>query len=287
MFDALQKAMFGGKPVKLYIFRRQGVEMRFASGQVDYTNGAYTYTGAQIDSGEYKETVERAKDKLNIKFAYLLDPNPPSDQAIPSTQVLGDWWNPRVARDRIDVVVLNAHRGDSDTPKIEFQGVVSQPKFNSDVELELVCEPYGASARARGQGFRWQKACPKAVYSTGPRGCNLDRDAFKVDATPTVSGLQLTADEFAAAPLNLAGGWWEWTDGDGWLQKDYIVSHSANKIVLLSGGNDLGTAGTARPICQKTYDACSVRHADPWNHYGGAIYKPIKNPTDGVSMSWG
>ena len=30
-----------------------------------------------------------------------------------------------------------------------------------------------------------------------------------------------------------------------------------------------------------------ARRDDPQNHYGGAFYKPVKNPYDGGSMSWG
>lgn len=287
MFDDLQKARFGGKPVHLFIFRRQGVELRFCTGAQDYVYGTTVYTAGQIERSEIKETVERAKDKLTVTAAYMRDPATPADQ-IPSTQPLGDWFHPYVPTDRIDVICLVAHRGQTDAPKVQWMGRVLQPKFG-DVELQLSCEPNGTEARNRGRGARWQKACPKTVYSTGPRGCGLSRDAFKVDATPTVSGLQLTSAAFAASSLTLNGGWWEWTRDDGFVEKRTIIGHAGDTITVLSGGVDLatGVAGTARPNCQKTWAACAARFSDPENHYGGAIYKPVKNPTDGVSMSWG
>jgi hypothetical protein len=283
----LQLARFGGKPVHLFVFRRQGVELRFCTGAVDYVNGTTTYTAAQIERSEIKETVEKAKDKLTIKLAYLRDPNAPAD-AIPATQALGDWFHPYVPADRIDVICMVAHRGDTAAPKVEWMGVFVRPKFG-DVELELTCAPYGEAARAKGQGARWQKACWKTVYSTGIRGCGLNRDAFKVDATPTVVGLQLTDSAFGASALNLNGGWFEWTRDDGFVEQRTIIAHAGNTITLLYGGEDLvtGVTGTARPNCQKTWSACAARFSDPENHYGGAMYKPIKNPTDGVSMSWG
>lgn len=283
----LQLARFGGKPVHLFVFRRQGVELRFCTGATNYTNGATTYTAAQIERGEIKQTVERAKDPLSIKLAYKRDPG--ADD-LPSTQALGDWFHPYIPSDRIDVICLTAHRGDSTPPKVAWMGVVVRPKFG-DLELELTCAPYGAKARNKGQGARWQKACWKTVYSTGIRGCGLNRDAFKVDATPGVTGLQLTDSAFAASTFTLNGGWFEWTRGDGFVEKRTIIAHAigSDTITVLSSGVDLatGVVGTARPNCPKNWDACAARFPDPANHFGGAIYKPIKNPTDGVSMSWG
>lgn len=285
----LNLSRFGGKPVHLFVFRRQGVELRFCTGATEYVNGTTTYTPAQIERSQIKQTVERAKDKVTIKLAYLRDPNATD---LPTTQALGDWFWPDIPGDRIDVICLEAHRGDSTAPKVRWMGVVVRPKFG-DVEMELTCAPPGQGARNKGQGARFQKSCWKTVHSTGIRGCGLARDAFKVDSTPTVAGLQLTDAAFGASVFNLAGGWFEWTRGDGLTESRTILAHSGNVITLLYGGVDLetGVAGTARPNCPKTWAACAARFPTPEDppeyHYGGAIYKPVKNPTDGVSMSWG
>ena len=198
-----------------------------------------TYVAAQIERSEIKQTIERAKDKLTIKLAYLLDPNAPAEN-MPATQALGNWWNPYIPGDRIDVICLAAHRGDTDPPAVQWMGVVVRPTFG-DSEMSLICVPYGAEARNKGQGPRWQKACWKQVYSTGIRGCGLDRDAYKVDATPTVAGLVLTDAAFGASTLSLNGGWYEWTRGDGLIEKRTIIAHSGNNITLLYGGVDLDT----------------------------------------------
>lgn len=285
MFDTLEKSRFGGKPTHLFAFTRQGVTLRFCTGAVDFPVGANTYVAAQIERGEIRQTVERAKDKITIKLAYLRDP---AATDLPATQAIGDWWHPYIPGDRVDVVCMAAHRGDSDAPVIEWMGKVVQPKFG-DVELELTCLPYGDEAQARGQGPRWQKACWKTPYSQGIRGCGMDPADFTIEATPTVAGLVLTDAAFGTAPLNLFGGKFQWIRTDGLVESRYIVAHSGDSITLLYGGDDLetGIAGTALPSCPKTWAACAARFPDPENHYGGAVYKPIKNPTDGVSMSWG
>ncbi|HEL4296638.1 DUF2163 domain-containing protein [Stenotrophomonas maltophilia] len=107
------------------------------------------------------------------------------------------------------------------------------------------------------------------------------------EATLTdVDGLTLTAPEFAGAPLNLAGGSLTWTNVDGLVERRSIMSHSGDEIAILYGSSDLeaGLPVIAVPGCPRTWAACDARGNTV--HYGGAIYKPGKNPTED-SMSWG
>ncbi|WEN13705.1 DUF2163 domain-containing protein [Rhodanobacter sp. AS-Z3] len=285
MFNTFETSRFLGRPVRLFRFERQGLVWRFCNAPQDLTIGGFTYLAAQIDRSEIKQTVERAKDKVQVTIAYLRDPGATT---FPVTQALGDNWHPYTPSDTVRVICLSAHIGDTDPPVVEWMGMVSQPAF-TDVELTLTCEPSTAIALALQQGPKWQKGCYKTVYSTGPRGCGLDPAAFEVTATLTAaSGLTLTAAEFGTSPLSLAGGWVEWTRTDGLVERLSIMSHSGTSIGLLSGAVDLaiGLAVVARPACEQTWAACAVRFANPELHYGGAIYKPVKNPT-GDSMSWG
>jgi hypothetical protein len=285
MFDTFERSRFLGRPVRLFRFERQGLVWRFCNAPKDLTIGGVTYTAAQIDRSEIRQTVERAKDKITITFPYLRDPGAAE---YPPTQALGDNWHPYPPSDAVRVICMATHIGDTDPPNVEWMGIVTQPQF-TDVELTLTCEPGPATARAVNQGPKWQKGCWKTVYSTGPRGCGLDPDAFAVSATlDGASGLTLTAAEFATAPLPLAGGWVEWTRADGLVERRSIRSHSDTSVVVWYGATDLasGLSVVARPSCEQTWDACAARFPDPENHYGGAIYKNIK-PATGESMSWG
>lgn len=112
--------------------------------------------------------------------------------------------------------------------------------------------------------------------------------SLTVTATLTaVSGLTLTAAEFAAAPLNLAGGSLQWTTAAGIVERRSIMSHSGDSLGVLWSGADLavGTNVIAKPGCPRTWAACAARGNTV--NYGGAIYKPVENPLEGVSMSWG
>lgn len=284
MSDNFEQTRFRGKPVHLFIFTHQDQVLRFAGGDYDFPSGAHTYVAANIERSEIKQTAEPAKDKITIKAAYLRDPGAAE---FPSTQVLGNKWFPYIPSDKIYVVCLAAHYGSTDAPTVEWSGEVTQPKF-SDVELTLVCEPTSGAGAVRNQGAKWQRACWKTVYSTGIRGCNLDPEAFKIEATLTaVVGLTATAASFGTAPLSLAGGTATWLREDGLIERRSIMRHDGTSIVLLYGAADLaaGLAVTVLPGCPRTWAACETR-GNTLN-YGGAIYKPVKNPMDGVSMTWG
>ena len=108
LFDELQKSRFAGKPVRLFVFERQGTVIgRFCNSPVDLTIGDDTYLSAQIDRSEIKETPEKAKDKITVKFACLKDPNHSAADE-PVTQSLGDHWTPYVPADELELQVLHA-----------------------------------------------------------------------------------------------------------------------------------------------------------------------------------
>ncbi|MBH1476317.1 phage BR0599 family protein [Stenotrophomonas forensis] len=283
MFDDFELSRFRGKPIHLFVFSRQNLTWRLASADRDVVVGAHTYLGAQIERSEIKQTAERAKDKITIRMAYLRDP---AALEYPVTQALGDNWHPFIPSDSVHVVCLSTHHGDSSPPIVEWSGVVTQPKFG-DVTLELTCEPTNGLARARQQGPKWQRACWKTVYSAGPRGCNLSRDSVKVEGMlSSATGMLVSSPAFGLSPLPLAGGYLTWTRSDGLVERRTIMGHSGNTITLLYGAADLaaGLAVVALPGCARTWAACEVRGNT--DNYGGSVYKPIKNPMDGVSMSW-
>lgn len=282
-FEALETSRFGGRPLRLFVFQRQGVVWRFCKADRDLVIDGQTYLGAQIDRSDIQQTAERAKNEITITLAYWRDPNA---EAFPSTQAFGNNWHPYIPSDPIAVTCLAAHYGDTGAPVVEWSGIVTQPAF-TDTELTLTCTPGPAIARARNQGPKWQRGCWKTVYSTGLRGCNLSLAAFDVsDTLSAVSGLVVTAAAFATAPLALDGGWIEWTRVDGIVERRSIMAHSGSDITLLYGAADLaaGLSVTARPGCQQTWAACEARGNTI--NYGGAIYKPTKDPTQDP-MSWG
>lgn len=353
-FDDLETGLFTGKPVRLFVFTRQTKVWRFNSSSEDLELGGDTFLGANIERDEIRETVERAKDKLKIRMAYLLDPNASMQ---PTTQSLGDLWALYIPSSPVYVTCMSAHIGEAETT-FDWTGQVMQPAFD-DKQLELVCEPTDGRQYNRNQGARWQRSCWKTVFSTGLRGCNLDPEPIAINATVSavsgnditadefvdpprsfvggtvtwddggpqsanitahsgdtitvddagglvasddvfahtipiyidatltvVNGLQLTAPEFSNALFNLAGGSLTWTDVDGVVERRLIMTHDDDAITVLYGAADFAVDLDVRatPNCPRNWAACDARNNTI--NYGGAIYKPTKNPLK-QSRSWG
>lgn len=284
MFDDFELSRRGAKPTHLFRFTRQGVVQRYAATERDVTIGGFTYLAAAISRSEIKQTIEKAQDSITITLPYNRNPN----GTAPATQPLGDYWYPYTPSDTVGVMCLATHLADPDQQVIvEWMGQVGQPKF-TDGKLELTCVPTSSIGLAQRQGAKFQIACWKTTYSIGLRGCNLDRPSHTTSATLTaVSGLTLTAAAFGTVPFPLAGGALDYTRADGIVERLSIMAHSGTSITLLSGAADLavGLSVQVVPGCPHTWSACDAR--DNTINFGGAIYKPVKNPYQGQSMSWG
>lgn len=277
---------FGRKPVHLFVFTRQHLVWRYCTADRDIEVDGKVYLSAQIERSAIEQTIERAKDKLSIKFAYLLDPDAAE---YPVTQSLGDNWFPYAPHDTIGVVCMEFDAGIGAIPNVEWIGVVIQPRFG-DAEIELTCEPGNGYNRARGQGACWQRTCGKTPYSTGLRGCNLDRAVLQVSGELSAASSQwLSAPAFGDSAFTLAGGFLTWTAANGLLMRREVAAHEqgSSQLVLVPGGPSpaTGDAVIALPTCPRTWDACAARGNT--DNYGGSLFKPVKNPVDGVSMSWG
>lgn len=276
--------------IHLFIFRRQHVSLRFAAADRDVPIGEHTYTAAAIARDAIRQGAERAKDKLKIRMAASVAAAPPPG-GWPSTQALANWWRPHIPSDPITVICLRYDPDSGKPPSVEWTGWAMQPVY-TDSELELTCDPNPPAGSALSQGAKWGRSCFKVVYSTGPRGCNLDPEEFEIAATAAgKSGLTLQSDDLIGTPFTLAQGWITWTRDDGIVEERPIQSHnqSTGVITVLWDGVDLavGTEVTALPNCPGTWAACAARRADPQNHYGGSVHKPVRDPiASGRSMTW-
>ena len=279
---------FSRRDVHLFLFRRQGQTWRYSTSDRNRAFGGFTYLGAgsQIERDAIRETSESAKDRLKIRLAHVLDP---AAAELPVTQSLGGLWRPYIPSDPISVVCMTAQIGSATPPRVEWMGEVSGAAY-SDVEVELSCEQGNGYERARNQGAKWGRGCWKTPYSTGPRGCNLDPEEFRVSGVATtVDGLVVTSPAFAASTFSLRSGAVSWVGPAGVVEERVIVAHDGDTVKLLYSGAGLapGVALSALPSCEQNWTACSLRRPDPELHYGGAIYKPAKSPMNGESMSWG
>lgn len=99
-----------------------------------------------------------------------------------------------------------------------------------------------------------------------------------------VNGLTLTAAAFGAdipEGHTLRGGWFEWINGDGLVERRSIKAWSGSTITVLYGSTDFieDLEGTVYVGCAHNWAACEL--FDNEDNYGGAPYKPVKNPMGG------
>lgn len=280
MFDVFELSRFSGKPLHLFIFQRQSLIWRFANWPRDYPLGGETFVAAQMERSALRDSVEAPKNNITIKMPYLLNPVPPTE-GFPSTQVLGDIWRPFPPSDRIFVSCMSTHYGD-DQAVIEWTGRVVSPEF-TDTELTLTCEPTRSSGRRTGTQKRWQLACWKTLYQ-----CGVDPALHAVPAVlVAVDGLTLTAAEFATIPGGkLAGGYIEWARPDGLTDYRTIMAHdsTAGTIQVSYGALEFAEdlAVVVRRGCAHNWADCEELNNTP--EYGGAPYKPTKNPMGGMPV---
>lgn len=227
-FDALERSRWGGQPIQLFIFQRQGTLWRFANSARDELLGGETFLGnSNITRGALRDSTEALKNNLEIVIPYLVDP---TSAEFPNTQELGNLWRPYPPSDRVYVTCLTKHRGD-DVAVIEWTGRVVSPKFTGTT-LELTCEPTRSNGRRTGVQKRFQRDCWKTLYSQGLGMCNLDPERVPVPATlEAVAGMTVSAEGFAAAPRTLAGGTLTWSVDDVEFEAG-IVDHDGEMLTL-------------------------------------------------------
>lgn len=280
-FDTYERSQYHGRPVELYTFRLQGLVQRYVRGDAGVNIGGHDFYPGQISCTELRDTAERAKNEVTIRFDYLRDPNAPRK---PSTQPLGALWHPYVPSSPVFVTIQAIHKGDSEEQLQNiWTGKAGQPKFSS-TEMELLCVPSRADRKGwSGRARRLQRACPLAVYSQGFRMCNLPLEDWAVELTISdVDGLTIAAPEIERDDdIEWAGGMVEWEDDDGIVQTRTIRSNTALTITLDYGASSLAglTGVTAWPGCPGNWDACEKR--DNTDNYGGCFYMPGKSPFDG------
>ncbi|HEX7375153.1 MAG TPA: phage BR0599 family protein, partial [Steroidobacteraceae bacterium] len=97
----------------------------------------------------------------------------------------------------------------------------------------------------------------------------------------------ISSDWVKETALSLNGGFVEWQRADGLVESRSIMAASGSTVTLLYGGQGLavGLGIVARPGCEHSWAACLARGNTI--NYGGSVYKPVQNPYDGQSMSWG
>lgn len=267
-FDTIERSIQGGAPVELYEFARGAVVERYTSADANYTLGADTYTSATLQRSPIEVTAERARNAISVQCARNF---PIADlfRVSPPTEV-------------ISLIIRRVHRGDSDVAVIWIGRVMN---CNWDGALAtLNCEPVSSSMRREGLRRKYQRQCPHVLYQQGEGLCNVNRATHSTITTVTgISGTVLTVAALGSKPW--AGGWVEWTQPSGAIERRFITSFTGLDLKLTQAfqGITISTSVVVSPGCDHTQVTCISVYANGPN-YGGFPSIPKKNPFDGTPI---
>lgn len=263
-FDARETADLGGQPILLLKFVRQTASWCYTTADRVITFQGQSYTPAAIGLSSIKQGQELQQQTLTLS-------------APPDLDVL-DQYQSTPPADAVNLTIFGLHYGDA-SPVALWIGRIVSPKWTRP-EVQISCEPISTMMRATGLRLRWGRNCTYALY--GP-GCGLNAADYAITGTlSAVSGVSLTADAFGSVDSgSLAGGYLEWTNALGILDRRSIDAHAGTVITVAFGGSELvkGLAVKAYPGCDHTMTGCALfKNTD---NYGGCPNLPDQNLFNG------
>lgn len=254
------------REIELYEFFIGNRRWRYVDIARDAVVEGATYTAAKgIKRSRFVQSPEESKNALeitapiNLSVLSLFKPYPP------------------MARVHLRVRQVRVSDG---RVRQAWSGVVSDVSddgFVATIRAQTLMAAIGASGLRR----VWQVACPLALYSQGVGACNVDPEAYRVEATVAISeGLTLKAPEFAGR----VDGWFTggfvrvWVDGEPDYR--YIESHMGDTLKLLTPiAIPIGTSVDTFPGCDHSLATCAGKFNNEHNH-GGQHTIPKDNPFD-------
>lgn len=283
-YSAREAGLQTGQPVELYEFRNGADAYRYTSANVDITYLGSVYEAHALARSSIEVTNEMARGALNINCARTL-PVLALFRFAPPDEVVA-------------VTVYRQHLGDADVI-VAWMGRILSIAL-SGLEAVIHCESIYTSIKRTGLRRLYQKQCPHVLYSGS---CGLSRSAYGVASlVSTAAALNLTTTDLGGFSSGyFAGGYVEWTQSSGQIERRAIRAHAGALVTLsfqmvglaagllnsgygLNYGNYYGGIGmTFYPGCDHSLATCAGKFANHLN-YGGMPYIPQKNPFDGTPI---
>lgn len=267
-FDARERSADQGAPIELFEFVRGTKRWRYAAADRDIVWSSNTYTMTPITRGAVEVSQEIARAGLRISCPRDLEVVDGYRAGSPSDPVLINIWQRHDTDVDAEYVVV-------------WQGRILSVEFGGAV-ADIFCESVFTSMRRSGLRRAWQKLCPHVLYGSE---CKVNKADWDVAGTLTaVSGLTITAAAYGAHPSGyFTGGFIEWTNPDGLIDRRWVTGHVGTTLTLERAipGLTVGQSVIAYPGCDRTTGNGGCTRFLNILNYGGTPYIPSKNPFGG------
>lgn len=260
-YSAFELSSQLGRPVELYVFTEGTVTTRYTSAEDEVTYSGETYYPRQIDRSVPKLSSDaRSRPQLEISL--------PADDPI-AARFVGI-----VPATPLEVQVLRFHRTDSPNGWIEWQGRVTNAKFEDNGSICRLFSVASESKLARPiPNFKFQGLCNHVLYDGG---CKIAKTSFKFSALVT----DVTGRTITVAGLSALGASWA-LGGTVQYGDDYrpILGQSTDVLTLSLPFYDdiLGKEVDVFAGCDHSLATCEAKFSNSIN-YGGFPFVPTKNP---------
>lgn len=266
-FDAIERSLSDGAPLRLYRFQRGVQTWCYSSGEqpVAHLGRAYVALAGGIADDGIRQTGQGSADVLQItapadlEVAQLYRGLPPSAD--------------------VSVTVFGLHVGVADYVVL-WSGSVRSVKWPSVDRCRISCGTLAASLESTGLRLSWERGCPHALYTPA---CGVNAAAWRVaSSVQSMNGAQIANGALAAYPDGyFTGGYVEWDLPGGERDQRGVERHSSSSLWLLGGtaGLVLGTALRIYPGCAQTTTSCKA--FDNLANYGGIPQLAGRSPFDG------
>lgn len=263
-----------GRPVFLYEFR--------------YDTSYYRYTSADqpltFFAGEPEEVIYEPISISDGGFTQGGSDQNDFQITMPVNTAVAEMFKNRKPSGKLWLTVRAWHYGDPDTEQqIQWLGTVTNSIWVDRATAQLSCRSIGGTYDRNGLRLVWQRSCPHVLYGVG---CYVDKTEHAYSAL--VDGLTANSfsvtEELVAVEGSFAGGFVEWPDADGNLQRRGIEQQVADSFVILgtSVGMIIGELVTIYPGCGRSTAHC--KNFDNLPNFGGFPHMPGKSPFDGTPV---
>lgn len=272
-YETFEMSRIEGQPATLYLFQwgtAQTTFYAYTDADVPIEHEGITYVPTVIG----RQGIE-ASGSLDRK-ALEIDIEP----AASIVQMYAD--NPPSVK--VGLTIFQGHVTDTETDyRVIWSGAVKninrEPPY-----AKIIGEPLDTLMSRPGLRRYYMYGCPYVLYDENT--CRANKLTHMRTATPTLIGGNFvrfpSGWQGAIAREKYIGGYIEWTDADGNLQRRTMIDFGATSDEVIVGNTRRLASGQAVTLyagCQRTTADCKSLHANIVN-YGGQPYIPLENPVD-------